>query len=68
MGENASLLGRIATWLVIGVIAILAIKVVLGILGFVLGLAGFLVFVIAPLVVLGWLAMKAWQAFTTPAT
>jgi hypothetical protein len=68
MGENTSLLGRVVTWLVIGIIAIIAIKIVLGILGFVLGLAGFLFFVIAPLVVLGWLAMKAWQAFTSPAT
>jgi hypothetical protein len=51
----------------VGVIAILAIKVVLGILGLVLGLATFLFFVVAPLVLLGWLAAKAWQAFTRPA-
>jgi hypothetical protein len=67
MGGSTSLLGRIITWTVVGVIAILAIKVVLGILGLVLGLATFLFFVVAPLVLLGWLAAKAWQAFTRPA-
>jgi hypothetical protein len=67
MGENTSLLGRIVTWTIVGIIAILAIKLVLGVLGFVLGLAGFLFFVVAPLILLGWLVMKAWQAFTQPA-
>jgi hypothetical protein len=67
MGENTSLLGRIVTWTIIGILAILAIKIVLGVLGVVLGLAGFLFFTVAPLVFLGWLAMKAWQAFSQPA-
>lgn len=66
MGENTSLLGRIVTWTIVGIVAIIAIKLALGILGFVLGLAGFVLFVVAPLIVVGWLATKAWQAFTQP--
>jgi hypothetical protein len=64
---GSSMIARIVTWIILGVLAILAFKVALGILGFVLGLAGFVLFVVAPLVVLGWLATRAWQAFTRPA-
>jgi hypothetical protein len=64
MAENTPLLARIVTWAVIGIIAIIAIKIALGLLGIVLGFAAFLLFTVAPLLLLGWLAMKAWQAFT----
>jgi hypothetical protein len=67
MGENASLLGKVVTWTIVGLVAIIAIKIALGLLGVVVGLAGFLIFTIAPVLILGWLAVKAWQAFTRPA-
>lgn len=67
MGENTSLLGKVVTWTIIGVVALLAIKVVLGVLGMVLGLAGFVLFTVGPIILLGWLAIKAWQAFSQPA-
>jgi hypothetical protein len=66
MGQNTSLLGRIITWAIIGFVAILALKLILGVVGFALGLAGFLVFTVAPVLLLGWLALKAWQAFSRP--
>lgn len=68
MGENTGLFGRIVTWAIIGLVAILAIKIVLGLLGIVLGFAAFLLFTVAPILLVGWLAVKAWQAFTAPAT
>lgn len=68
MEENTSLLGRIVTWGIIGLVAILAVKIVLAVLGVVLGFAGFLLFTVAPILLVGWLAMKAWRAFTQPVT
>jgi hypothetical protein len=69
MGEDRSLVSRIVTWTILGVLALIAIKLVLRLLGVVLGLAGFVLFTVAPLVLMGWLALKAWSAFTRkPAT
>ncbi|HUG38838.1 MAG TPA: hypothetical protein VMM12_00040 [Longimicrobiales bacterium] len=69
MGETKSLLGRIVTWTIIGVLAVLAFRIALRLLAFVMGLAGmvlgmvaFAVFTLGPLVLLGWLAVKAWNA------
>lgn len=63
MGDGSSLLSRIITWTIIGVLAIVALKIVFGILGF----AAFLLFTLAPIILIGWLAVKAWQAFSQPA-
>lgn len=69
MGENKSLLSRVVTWTILGVLALIAIKLVFRLLGVVLGLAAFVLFTVAPLVLIGWLALKAWNAFTRrPAT
>jgi hypothetical protein len=68
MGENTSLLGTDRHLGHHRVVAILALKLVLGLLGIVLGLAGFLLFTVAPVLLLGWLVMKAWQAFTARPT
>jgi hypothetical protein len=70
MGTEKSLLSRIATWAVIGILAIIALKIVgrllafvVGLVGMVFGIAMFLIFTVAPVVLLGWLAMKGWRAF-----
>lgn len=68
MGGNTSLLGQVVAWIIIGFVAIVAIKIVLGLLGMVFGLAAFLLFTVAPVLLVGWLVMKAWKAFTVPAT
>lgn len=64
MGDNNSLLATLVKWTIIIVIAVVALKLVLGLLGIVMGLAAFLLFTVAPVVLIGWLIMKAWQAFT----
>ena len=71
MSENRSLLGRIVTWTVVGILAVIALKIALrligflmGMLGMVLGLAMFLLFTVGPIVLVGWLAVKAWKAFS----
>lgn len=63
MGDNKSLLSTVITWTIIGVLAVVALKIVFGLIGF----AAFLLFTVAPIVLIGWLAVKAWQAFTQPA-
>jgi hypothetical protein len=64
VGDNNSLLATLVKWAVIIIIAVVALKLVLGLLGIVMGLAAFLLFTVAPVVLIGWLIMKAWQAFT----
>jgi hypothetical protein len=64
VGDNNSLLATLVKWAIIIVIAVVALKLVLGLLGIVMGLAAFLLFTVAPVVLIGWLIMKAWQAFT----
>jgi hypothetical protein len=71
MSEHKSLLSRIVTWTVIGILAVLALKLVVRLLGFLMGFVGmvfglvtFLLFTVGPLVLIGWLASKAYRAFT----
>lgn len=70
MSETRSLFNRVMTWTIIGIVMLVALKIALRLLGFVMGLAGmvvglvmFLLFTVGPLVLLGWVAVKAWQAF-----
>lgn len=74
MSENKSLLSRIVTWTIIGVLAVLALKVLGHLLGILIGLAGmvfgvvtFLLFTVGPIALVIWLGMKGWNAFTRPA-
>lgn len=67
MGEKKSLLSRIVTWTVLAILAVIALRLALRLVGAVFGLVAFLLFTIAPLVLIGWIAMKAWKAFSKPA-
>lgn len=62
--QDKSLLKQALTWIVVGIVAIMAIKLVLGLLGMAFGLVSFLLFTVGPIILVGWLAVKAWQAFT----
>lgn len=71
MSENRSLFGRILTWTVVGILALVALKIAvrvaafaIGLAGMVLGVAMFVLFTVGPIVLLGWLAVKAWKAFS----
>ena len=63
MAENKSLVKQVLTWTVVGILAVLAIKFVLGLLGMAFGLVTFLLFTVGPILLVGWLAVKAWNAF-----
>jgi len=63
--RRPSLLAQIVTWTIVGFLALIALKIAVGVLrvlgavfGFVLGLLLTLTFTILPLAVLGWLVMK----------
>jgi uncharacterized membrane protein YjgN (DUF898 family) len=56
--------GKIVAWIILGILAVFAFKLLIGLVSAAFGLVGFLLFTVAPLVLLGWLAMKAWRAFT----
>jgi hypothetical protein len=64
VGDNNSPVATLIKWAILVVVAVIALKLVLGLLGIVLGFAAFLLFTVAPIVLVGWLIMKAWQAFT----
>lgn len=67
MAENKSLFKQVLTWTVVGIVALLAIKFVLGLLGMAFGLVTFLLFTVGPILLVGWLAVKAWNAFSKEA-
>ena len=62
--QDKTLFKQIVTWTVVGIIAVLALKLVLSLLGMAMGLIGFLLFTVGPILLVGWLAVKAWNAFT----
>lgn len=64
MTEKKSLFKQILTWTAVGIVAVLAIKLVLGLMGAAFGLVGFLLFTVGPILLVGWLAVKAWDAFS----
>lgn len=74
MTEQRTTIGTVLTWAVLGLLAFVALKLALRVLGVLVGVAGmvfglitFLAFTIGPIVLVGWLAVKAWRAFSRPA-
>lgn len=73
MSEEKSLLSRIVTWTIIGILAVLAIKLALRLLAFLVGVAGailglivFFLFTVGPILLVGWLGVKAYKGFSSP--
>ena len=62
--QDRSLLKQILTWAVVGIVAVFVLKLALRLAGMAVGLITFLLFTVGPLVLVGWLAVKAWNAFT----
>jgi hypothetical protein len=61
MGGNGSILSKLLIWTVAGVLALVALKLALALFGFVVGIGAFLLFTVGPLILIGWLALKAWE-------
>jgi hypothetical protein len=52
------MIGTLLTFLAVGLITLLVAGVVLSIIGAALGLASFLLFKVAPILLVGWIVMK----------
>ncbi|CAN5743429.1 hypothetical protein BH23GEM3_BH23GEM3_10630 [soil metagenome] len=63
MAMNPSWIGRLLTWIVIAFLVIAAVKVSFAVVGVLTGVAFFFLFTVAPLVLVGWLAVKVVRYF-----
>lgn len=63
-GSQESLLKRILTWLVIGVLAIVALRVALVLFALVLRFGMFALFTIGPILLVGWVILRALRYFS----
>ena len=52
------MLGSVLTFLFVGLITLIVAGVVLSVIGMALGLAGFLLFKVAPILLVGWVVVK----------
>lgn len=62
--NGGTLLGTLATWLVIGILALVALKVVAAVLGMVFGVGLFALFTVGPILLVGWLVLKILRWFS----
>jgi len=72
--RKPSLLAEVLTWIVVGAVALVALKLLLGLVGAVLGpvfgaafgILSFLLFTVAPLALAGWVVMKLVERLRRP--
>ncbi|HUH12651.1 MAG TPA: hypothetical protein VMK65_06055 [Longimicrobiales bacterium] len=58
--------GTMLMWGGVGVMALVALKMLMAVVGLVVGLFSFLIFTVLPLVLLGWVVWKVVQWATKP--
>lgn len=58
-----SMVARLVTWLIVGLVVVLAIRLLFAVVRVSFGIAWWLFVTIVPLIVLGWLAMKLWDRY-----
>ena len=58
-----SRLARIITWLIVGVVVVLLLRLLFAVLRVTIGLAAFLFFTLVALILIGWVAMKLWDRY-----
>jgi hypothetical protein len=63
-GNESGLLGKVVTWFVIGVVAIVALKVGLVVAGLVLRLGFIALFTLGPILLIGWVVVKVLRYLT----
>ncbi|HUF13270.1 MAG TPA: hypothetical protein VMN78_09235 [Longimicrobiales bacterium] len=56
-----SRLARLITWLIVGVVVLILVRLLFALLRVSVGIVGWLLFTVLPLILLGWLAMKLWD-------
>ena len=58
-----SMLARLITWLIVGLVVVLLVRVLFALLRVSFGIASWLFITIVPLIIIGWLAMKLWDRY-----
>ncbi|MBB4636787.1 hypothetical protein [Longimicrobium terrae] len=64
--EEKSNFETVLKWAVLGILAIVALRIALVVVGVAIGLASFLLFTVLPLVLVVWLVVKAVQWLSRP--
>jgi high-affinity Fe2+/Pb2+ permease len=64
--EEKSNFETVLKWAVLGILAIVALRIALVVVGVAIGLASFLLFTVLPLVLVVWLVVKAVQWLNRP--
>ena len=62
-GMQRSMLSRLVTWLIVGLLVVLAIRVLFALVRVSFGIAWWLFVTVVPLILIGWLAMKLWDRY-----
>ena len=63
-GNESSVVGKIVTWFLIGVLAVVALKVGLAIAGVVIGIGFAALFTVGPILLIGWVVVKVLRHLT----
>ncbi|MBA2244138.1 MAG: hypothetical protein H0W11_04225 [Gemmatimonadetes bacterium] len=63
MPNDSSPAGKLLTWFVVILLAVVAFKVATMLLGTLLGLSLYLLFNIVPIIIAVWLLMRVWRYF-----
>ena len=59
--SQRSLVSRLATWLIVGLLVVLLLRVAFALLRVSFGIAWWLFVTVVPLILIGWLVMKFWD-------
>lgn len=54
---------RLITWLIVGILVVLLVRVLFAILRVSIGIVGWLLLTVVPLILVGWLTMKLWDRY-----
>ena len=59
--SQRSTLARLVTWLIVGLVVVLAARLLFALVRVSFGIAWWLFVTVVPLILIGWLAMKLWD-------
>lgn len=62
--NGGSTVGTVLKWIIIGILAIVVIKVGLAIAGLAIGFGFFALFTVGPILLIGWLVLKVLRSFS----
>jgi hypothetical protein len=66
-GNGAGTLRMLLKWLLVGLVAIVALRLILKLAGVIVGFALWAIFALGPILLVGWLVLKALRHFSRDA-